>query len=219
MKTSKNFLNCKKKFLHFFPKGFQDEKYYSWERTYKWETHKQWKLLLNRTIFEDLLKKGNFEEICHKATKIEAKTHLLFSFEKMAIRDALKTREAQRLFAEALYQFIYQQDAIERKFEKWSGVVASLPRKQTRVLTWPILTIFGFIAEPKKYIYFKPTVTRKAALLYGFDLFYESPPSLKTYISFLEFIKLLRRDLKELQPKDLIDIQSFIWVLGSSEYD
>jgi hypothetical protein len=45
------------------------------------------------------------------------------------------------------------------------------------------------------------------------------PPSIETYVSLLDFVKLLKRDLKEMKPKDLIDIQSFIWVLGSSEYD
>jgi hypothetical protein len=29
----------------------------------------------------------------------------------------------------------------------------------------------------------------------------------------------VRRDLRDLGPRDLIDLQSFLWVLGSSEYD
>jgi len=28
----------------------------------------------------------------------------------------------------------------------------------------------------------------------------------------------VRRDIREMRPRDLIDIQSFIWVLGSNEY-
>lgn len=44
-------------------------------------------------------------------------------------------------------------------------------------------------------------------------------PSLETYLSFLAFVKALRKDLEILKPKDLIDIQSFIWVMGSSEYE
>jgi len=29
----------------------------------------------------------------------------------------------------------------------------------------------------------------------------------------------VRRDLRDLRPRDMIDIQSFLWVQGSSEYD
>ncbi len=34
-----------------------------------------------------------------------------------------------------------------------------------------------------------------------------------------EFAAALRRDLGDLHPKDMIDIQSFIWVQGSDEYE
>ena len=62
-------------------------------------------------------------------------------------------------------------------------------------------------------------VCRKAAELYGFPFEYESRPNWKTYSQLLRFAKTVRRDLQDLQPRDMIDIQSFLWVLGSSEYD
>jgi hypothetical protein len=34
----------------------------------------------------------------------------------------------------------------------------------------------------------------------------------------LEFAEIVRRDLRDLRPRDMIDIQSFLWVLGSDEY-
>jgi hypothetical protein len=43
--------------------------------------------------------------------------------------------------------------------------------------------------------------------------------SWETYSSLLEFAGLVRRDLRDLKPLDMIDIQSFIWVQGSEEYD
>jgi hypothetical protein len=33
---------CRRKFLHFFPKGYRDEKYVDWERGYKWIAHERW---------------------------------------------------------------------------------------------------------------------------------------------------------------------------------
>jgi hypothetical protein len=36
--------------------------------------------------------------------------------------------------------------------------------------------------------------------------------------SLLEFASLVRGDLSDLRPRDMIDIQSFMWVQGSDEY-
>lgn len=73
----------RRKFLRFFPGGFQDETYQEWERAYKWEADEP------------------------------------------------------------------------------------LPRKQTRVLTWPLATVFGFLAQPDRHFFLKPNVTRQAARAYG----------------------------------------------------
>ena len=211
-------LRCRKKFLRYFPKGFYDEKYISWERGYKWNAHEQWDEALNRTAFRALLQAERFAEICALAVRIESRTNLLFSFEKMALRDAVKPPEGARNFAEGLYEFLHGRAKIETKFNRWCERIADLPRKGRRVLTHPVATVFGFIAEPETHIFLKPNVTRQAAREYGFDLYYNSQPSWETYASILEFAETVRRDLADLQPRDMMDIQSFMWVQGSSEY-
>ena len=105
------------------------------------------------------------------------------------------------------------------RFTRWCEAVAALPRKQTRVLTHPIVTIFGFLAQPDMHIYLKPNVTRSVAREYGFPFQYSSRPSWETYSSLLEFAEILRQDLDDLHSRDIIDIQSFIWVQGSDEYE
>ena len=87
------------------------------------------------------------------------------------------------------------------------------------MLTWPVVSVFGFIARPRVHLMLKPLVTQRAASAYGFDLHYRSNPSWSTYRSLLGFARRLRDDLADWRPRDLIDIQSFIWVLGSDEYD
>jgi hypothetical protein len=47
--------------------------------------------------------------------------------------------------------------------------------------------------------------------------FYQSQPSWETYASLLSLARAVRRDLRDLQPRDMIDIQSFLWVQGSEE--
>jgi hypothetical protein len=210
---------CKRKFLRFFPEGFRDETYLDWERGYKWRAHHQWESALNRRAYRAKLSERRFLEIGTEAIKIESRTNLLFSFEKMAIRDALKSEQGARDFAEGLYALLYGPGSLQNKFTRWCEVVAALPRKQSRVLTWPVATVFGFIAQPEIHIFLKPTVTRLAAEEYGFNFRYRSGPSWETYSDLLEFADEIKVELRDLRPRDLIDIQSFIWVLGSDEYE
>ncbi|HEV7904623.1 MAG TPA: hypothetical protein VGO96_12340 [Pyrinomonadaceae bacterium] len=211
---------CRRKFLKYFPKGFHDETYLNWERDYKWESHERWEEALGQAEFRRLLSAGEFAEVAARAVRVEQRSRhsMIFSFEKMALRDAIKTDEGARLFAEGLYEFLHGKGSAQRKFEHWVETVDALPRKQTRVLTWPLVTVFGFIAQPGTHIFLKPNVTRLAARAYGFDFQYKSRPSWETYADYLEFAATIARDLSDLNPRDMIDIQSFIWVQGSDEY-
>jgi hypothetical protein len=206
---------CRRKFLRFFPDGFRDETYFDWERGYKQSAHEQWEEQLGQFAFRSLLKKGEFTEIAQRAARIEGKTNLLFSFEKMALRDAVKSAEGAEAFARGLYDFLHG----KQSFEKWVEVVGALPRKQTRVLTWPLATVFPFLAQPDRHIFLKPNITRVAAGEYGIEFDYRSKPNLETYTSLLDFAETIRRDQADLRPKDMIDLQSFIWVQGSDEYE
>ena len=209
---------ARRKFLRFFPGGFRDPTYLDWERGYKWEAHQQWDQFLSRPTFRALLRAEEFQQIASHAVRIESRTNLLFSFEKMALRDALKSKPGAQMFSQGLYDFLHGSASISTRFYRWCEVVSALPRKQTRVLTWPIVTVFGFIAQPETHIFLKPNVTKTAARKYGLDFHYQSRPAWETYASLIKFAELVSQDLKDLRPRDMIDIQSFIWVQGSDEY-
>jgi hypothetical protein len=214
-------LRCRRKFLRFFPDGFHDEDYVELERGYKWETHERWQELLSRAELRRLLRKKQFGEIAARAMRVEqsARHSMIFSFEKMALRDAVHSARGARAFAVGLYELLHGRGALERRFEAWVHTVAALPRVQTRVLTWPVVTVFGFIAQPETHIFLKPNVMRAAARAYGFELRYTSRPSWDTYASLLELATRVRHDLRDLRPRDMIDVQSFLWVQGSDEYE
>ena len=100
--------------------------------------------------------------------------------------------------------------------------MGDLPRRQTRVLTWPLVTVFGFIARPDSTCSSSrwsrarpraPTATTSST---------SSQPAWRVYQALLTFAAIMRRDLDRkpgFQARDMIDLQSFIWVQGSQEYD
>ena len=218
---SREVARCRRKFLRVFPDGFRDPTYLDWEREYKWDTHLRWEAALNRVEYRRLLRAEAYGEIAARAIRVEqqARHSMMFSFEKMALRDAVRSDEGARAFATGLYDWLYDRGKPASRFDAWIEVVASLPRRQTRVLTWPLVTVFGFIAQPDIHFFLKPAVTRAAAEAYGFDLHYRPRPNWATYASVLELAARVREDLADLHPRDMIDIQSFLWVQGSAEYD
>jgi hypothetical protein len=206
--------------LRIFPAGFVDETYLAWERGYKWSGHRAWVSEIGpKKDFRAALDDGHSREIAATAVRIEASRSLLFSFEKMALRDAVvRSAAGAESFAEGLFDWLHGAGSERERFEQWIEVLASLPRRQTRVATWPALTVFGFLARPRSHFFVKPTALRRAAHAYGFDLDYSSRLTWQTYASVLEFSRQVRADINDLAPRDQIDIQSFLWVQGSDEY-
>ena len=209
---------AKRKFLRAFPGGFRDETYLEWERNYKSAAHTRWQEVLSEPSLRRLTAERRFERIALLATGIEARTNLLFSFEKMALRDAVRSPAGAQTFSIALFDLLHGTDPLGVRFSSWIAAIDKLPRRQTRVLTWPLVTVFGFIAQPKTHFFFKPTVTREAARRYGVDLTYASRPSWPLYRDLLGFVRNVRANISDLRPRDMIDMQSFLWVQGSDEY-
>jgi hypothetical protein len=210
-------LRAQRKFLRYFPGGFYDQTYLDWERDYKARAAERFRTELSPKELRSLIRAGRHAEVAARAVAIEARTNLLYSFEKMALRDAVRSRRAAALFAEGLLAFTTGLPN-RSSFERWCDAVETLPRRQTRVFTWPVVTVFGFLARPDVHLFLKPTVTKRAAAAYGFEFHYASRPNWETYASLLELAALVRRDARTLRSRDMIDLQSFLWVQGSDEY-
>jgi len=209
---------ARRKFLRLFPGGFKDETYLAWERDYKWDAHREWRMQLDEKSLAALLRARDYAEIARRAVKIESGRSLLFSFEKMALRDAVRPPEGAQAFAEGLRDFLHGDAPLADRFTRWCETLDNLPRRQTRVLTWPLATVFGFIAEPDTHIFLKPNTTREAARKLELPFAYVSRPNWQTYADYLALAQNVKRGLRDMRPRDMIDIQSFLWVQGSDEY-
>jgi hypothetical protein len=52
----------------------------------------------------------------------------------------------------------------------------------------------------------------------GVHLDYSSGPTWPVYKALLGAIRTVRSEITSMRPRDLIDMQSFLWVQGSDEY-
>jgi len=221
---------CKKSFLEECPGGFFDPLYVAKYRSTLAAAHRRWVGELNKQKFSSLLQEARYQEIVATALAIEGETDLLSTAERTALKKALATSGGAAMFALALYEYLYMTGengsgpSDKDRFEHFCRMLGSLPTagkisrqvQNAILLSWPIATAFGAIAQPRRLVFVKPILARQAALKYGFPFAYEAEPSWTAYSSMLDFAACLRADLSDLRPRDLLDIQRFIKILGTN---
>lgn len=197
-------------FLNKFPDGFDDSLYYEYERGYKVTACQQFQHHLSKADFTSRLNNDKYSDICQDALKIisaiNKETEFISRFEVSSLNNGLKPEANKKLFSESLYSFLYGEEKLEDRFKAFCDCLFQIDAAK-----WTVATYFGFIAFPSEHIFLKPDVTKKAADACDFDLSYQTELNWLTYKKMLDFSNFLFKQLKDLNPKDMIDIQSFIW--------
>jgi len=213
-KKFKSLPQAKAEFLAVYPDGFEDGGYCNDERSYKIEAHKLMLKLLDEVTFKQLLEVADFKEICKRALQVVNKTNLIFPNEKMALKDGLATEKAEKLFAESLYSLLYGKNDLRERFKVFSDCLYEI-----NAAKWTTMSYFLFITYPSDHMFLKPTVTQNSADLCAFELNYRSELNWLTYKCLLEFSAYLNSALVELElePRDMIDVQSFMWCIAPNQ--
>ena len=199
-----------------YPGGFLDTKYLQDERDYKFEAHELFQSSLGNGHLEKMIESGDVIEVVQRLQSIVSKVNLLFPNEAMALRDGLKDEAGAKEFSKALSHFLH--DADSTGFDRLVEAIGGLPVVKSPVLTWPVVTVFPFLADPKRFMFLKPWVTQQAAQRLAFDLLYDAKPNWSTYSNLLAMSDLLMNNLREFGVRDYMDVQSFIWVVGDKKY-
>src|SRR5690348_2267992 len=113
----------RRKFLRYYPGAFEDAEYLALERGYKWAAHERWVEALGQHQFRKLLDARAFGAIAQRAVRIESRTNLLFSFEKMALRDAVKSPTGAKAFGTGLWEFLHGDAPLSERFDAWVDVL------------------------------------------------------------------------------------------------
>ena len=198
-----------KYFLDKYPGGFHGDLYRHEERRHKVEAHQLAETNLSQAKLERLLATGAFEDLCQRAMQVVNKTNLIFPNEKMALRDGLIPAARKEQFAVALHALLHGKDKFELRFRRFAFVL-----REIGAAKWTVATYFPYLMYPDRYQFIKPTYTKNAARICGFDIKYTPKPSWQTYERMLAFSNYLRSELAVLKPRDNIDVQSFMWAIA-----
>jgi hypothetical protein len=198
-------LQLKESFLRQFPGGFEDTKYLKSERAYKVAASDLLKGTMASEELNPLLSAGDHAEVCRRALAVINRTNLVLQNEKMALHDGL-TGEGCALFSPALADLLYGSNSSRDRFERFSKMLEAVGAAK-----WTIATYFRFLAEPETQMFLKPEATKAAAAACGYELNYRPDLNWRTYETLLAFSAHLKEAIEDLRPRDMIDVQGFIW--------
>jgi Protein of unknown function (DUF3553) len=202
--------DLKAAFLRLFPGSFRDPHYLDTERDYKIAGSDLLAHTLASTEFHPLLAGGDHPEICRRALAIVNATNLIFPNEKMDLKDGLSRVDAPEEFAHRLNDLLYGPGSFESRFEAFADVLERIGAAK-----WTIATYFPFLAFREQHMFLKPVVTQQAAEACDFELHYRSELNYRTYEALLHFCDCLRTEVvADLGPRDMVDLQSFVWCIG-----
>ena len=196
------FDGARSRFLKFFPNGFHSAGYASQERDYKLAA----KAKLDETAPLDKATDG--EGFGEAVLAVFRATNMLSPFEKTRLQDVLRGPHADE-FVQAAARFTL--DGSENNL--FAMGQALKPYDSTK---WTVVTYLPYLWRPDTHMFLKPEATKDFATRVGhrFSSEYEACLYLPVYESLLDLVIRTEKELADMRPRDRIDIQSFIWVVG-----
>ena len=200
-----------KRFMESYPEGFEDSSFIKATRHANMTAHKFCTQLLSQDELSRLIEAGSFEAVCDRARHVESTTNLLTKLERKVLHEALETPACQKLFSLGLADLLYGEESEESRFKHFLRTLGILHLNK-----WPYATLFSFIRYPQQHVLIKSTATQNAAKALCWRINYKPEPNWKTYDAVLRLYSYVRSNLLEegLMPRDLIDLQAFIWSIG-----
>jgi hypothetical protein len=198
-------------------KSFEDTSYLKRERNYKWEAHEDVRSRLLKGPGRKLAQADSKNQLPKLLGDLIHATNLLAVQEVIRLNNAFKEPGAAQSYARGVLGFVDEPSA--ETFDRLIDAVSGLPAEPgSGVLTWPIVTLLPFLAEPKRHMFLKPQMTQRVADVFMFDLLYDSKPTWATYQRLLRLSEMLLNRLRPLGARDFIDVQSFMWAIEGRAY-
>lgn len=206
---------AKARLLEIFPGGLQGDRMRQEERTYKNELAALARSRCDAESLASLLQTGQHSEVLARAHHLVKSSLNNFpsTFEKIAFNNAVNASVRQKEFAEAFCAWVGPELPTQAAFE---GLARELNHMDCA--KWPILTCFRFLLHPNVDVLIKPANLAKAAELARFEINYRPELNWLTYHSVMNFYGYVRQQIADLQPRDMIDVQNFIWCIDPDQY-
>jgi hypothetical protein len=204
------------KFLNKYNGGFPDAWYRASHRDPRTKQHVMWNELLGGGKLRQLAQDQPHIAAQHmlKILDLPDKPLLHAKTELPRLRDAFMRTERMPALLIALADLLDADVMTTELYDAYLTAFAALtPPGQKSAMSWPIVTVFPYIARPDNHMFLKPASMRNAAAGLGADIKFKSAPNAQTYERTLVFGKSLLEFIQPRSGVDMIDVQAFIGAL------
>lgn len=196
------YAGARARFLHWFAGGFKSPAYLKDERDYKLRAKAQ--LEQTTSIAEAATGSGHGEAVL----RAYRATNLLYPIEKTRMQGLLRGADGDAFVRAAARLALGEGKPALRAME-------TLLRPHDNA-KWTVVTYLPYLWRPDEHIFLKPEVTKDFAERVGHGLAHSYSAELDygIYEDLLDMAGAIRQFVVDLEPRDMIDIQSVIWVVG-----
>jgi hypothetical protein len=193
--------------------GFEHPEFNAEEVAYKQQTVAYVREVLGRDTLTHLLTTDNLDEFLNYVEAACKHNNLLYRNAPRSGDYAILYADGleKRPFCGALFDLLHGEGDSPGRLERYLAYVREhrLPNR------WAFSTYLLFFSDPENDYFVKPTATRWFLELMGAKDLYSPSPSGEAYISILGLVKQIRAELGQFGVRDMIDVQSFLFVAHS----
>lgn len=190
--------------------GFSDERFLKDETNYKRAAAAKATELLGETVLRELAADGGFDEFIARLEKVGRSTNLLYQAVPTSGDLSILYQKSldKSAFCVAILDLLYGEGPTHFRLDRFAAYCKdqNLPNK------WTFPTYFLFLLFPDKELFIKPSPVRWFMDFAGAEITFASAPASPFYAWVKSVAGQLLISLAEHGAKDMIDIQSFIWV-------
>ncbi|MEJ2746747.1 MAG: AAA family ATPase [Anaerolineae bacterium] len=190
--------------------GFRHPGFAADEITYKQETIKKAAQWINQVELDQLIETGDFETCIHRLTKLSQDNNLLWRRAPSRGDTAVLHHPAlnEPDFCTQIRNLLYGDRPSPDRLQSFADYCAAhdLPNK------WPLPTYLLFITHPQTELFVKPRAAEWFLKFMGEPQSVQAPPTAVLYRTILHKASQLFDQLRAYGARDMVDVQSFIWV-------
>ena len=203
----KRFDGFVQEFLKLYPGGLRSEACDASERQYKWKAVEYAREALTPAALGAMLSAGQHADILTLTRRVLGKTNLVFPNELMKFDDVPDSAQAE--VAARIVALVSAGEETPRALEALAESLRPFGAHK-----WPICSMIPFLLAPETWPFVKPTAILRTVAATGIDVEYDPMPNARTYRLVRDLYEQVFALLTErkLEPRDAIDVQTFLWV-------
>ena len=183
--------------------SFETAAYGREERNYKLDAAERLRNVFDQDTIKALIDAGNFAEGHRLVRSAMWGNNLLNQWDVQPVFNA-DPETAVR----ALYDLLYGDEPFEQRFNAWVTVLSAVKPN-----CWPMATYYLMLHDPARHIFVKPTPFRTVMKQIKATLTWQAHPTAEAYEQLRELSAAILERLRPLGARDMIDVQSFIWIV------